>query len=161
MNTKQLWNALTLNPSTNSYFDGIFSIDTLNEIEEKPDLIICNTDPSYQPGEHWVLFFFDGNSVDFYDSLGREITYYGSVFIDFIQNFAHNFKQCVRRTQQIESDLCGHYCLYYAFVKSNGYSMEEIIDNMPSADDVINFVNKMFYICPQSNCPLLQHCSLC
>ena len=65
MNTKQLWNALTLNPSTDSYFDGIFSIDTLNEIEEKPDLIICNTDPSYQSGEHWVLFFFDGNSVDF------------------------------------------------------------------------------------------------
>ena len=29
MNTKQLWIALTLNPKTNFYFDGIFSIDTL------------------------------------------------------------------------------------------------------------------------------------
>ena len=44
MNTKQLWIALTLNPKTNFYFDGIFSIDTLKDIKEKPSLIICNTD---------------------------------------------------------------------------------------------------------------------
>ena len=35
MNTKQLWNALCLNPITNKYFDGIFSSDTLKEISEK------------------------------------------------------------------------------------------------------------------------------
>ena len=40
MNTKQLWNALTLNPVTNNNFDGIFSIDTLKEIKEKPTLIV-------------------------------------------------------------------------------------------------------------------------
>ena len=57
MNTKQLWTALTLNPKTNFYFDGIFSIDTLKEIEEKPDLIICNTDPSDQPGEQPGICF--------------------------------------------------------------------------------------------------------
>ena len=45
MNTKQLWNALILNPVTNKYFDGIFSIDTLQDIKEKPTLIICKTDP--------------------------------------------------------------------------------------------------------------------
>ena len=73
MNTKQLWNALCLNPVPNKYFDGIYSSDTLKEIKERPDLIICNTDPSNKPGEHWVLFFFNQNSVDFFDSLGRDI----------------------------------------------------------------------------------------
>ena len=58
MNTKQLWNALCFNPVTNQYFDGIYSADTLKKkIREKPDLIICNTDPSNKPAEHWVLFF--------------------------------------------------------------------------------------------------------
>ena len=85
MNTKQLWIALTLNPKTNFYFDGIFSIDTLKDIKEKPSLIICNTDPSDEPGKYWVLFFFNEDSVDFYDSLGCDITYYGSEFIDFIK----------------------------------------------------------------------------
>ena len=46
MNTKQLYNALTLNAYTNKYFDGIYSIDTLKDINENPELIICNTDPS-------------------------------------------------------------------------------------------------------------------
>ena len=73
MNTKQLWNALTLNPVTNNNFDGIFSIDTLKEIKEKPTLIVCNT-----------------------DSLAHEITYYGSEFIYFVERFAYNFKYTVR-----------------------------------------------------------------
>ena len=73
MNTKQLWNALTLNPVTNNNFDGIFSIDTLKEIKEKPTLIVCNTDPSDKAGEHWVLFFFHDNTLDFYDSLAHSV----------------------------------------------------------------------------------------
>ena len=85
MNTKQLWSALTLNPVTNNYFDGIFSIDTLKDIKEKPTLIVCNTDPSDKVGEHWILFFFYDNTIDFYDSLGHDITYYGSEFIYFVK----------------------------------------------------------------------------
>ena len=117
MNTKKLWNALTLNPVTYNNFDGIFSIDTLKEIKEKPTLIVCNTDPLDKAGEHWVLFFFHDNIVDFYDSLAHEITYYGSEFIYFVKRFANNFKYTVRRTQPIKTDVCGHYCLYYAFKK--------------------------------------------
>ena len=161
MNTKQLWNALCLNPLTNNYFDGIYSSDTLKEIEGKPNLIICNTDPSTKPGEHWVLFFFNENSVDFFDSLGRDIKYYGSIFLDFIANFAYDYKQCLTRTQPIKSDLCGQYCLYYAFAKCNGLSMEDIIDNMPDYQYVVEFVNRHYYICPKYECGLLQCCNLC
>ena len=128
MNTKQLWNALILNPVNNKYFDGIFSIDTLQDIKEKPMLIICNTDPSYKPEENWVLFFFHDNSVDFFHSLGREIIYYGSEFTDFVKNFANDYnKYTVKQTQPIRSDVCGHYCLYYVFKKCNDMTMEEII----------------------------------
>ena len=54
-----------------------------------------------------------------------------SIFLDFIANFAYDYKQCIARTRPIKSDLCGQYCLYYAFAKCNGLSMEDIIDNMP------------------------------
>ena len=159
MNTKQLWNALCLNPVTNQYFDGIYSADTLKEIREKPDLIICNTDPSNKPGEHWVLFFFSDNGVDFFDSLGRDIKYYGSIFLDFIANFVTNYEQSLQRMQPLKSDLCGQYCLYYAFVKCNGLSMDEIIYNIPNYKDVVNFVNRLFYICPKYKCSLVQCCN--
>ena len=161
MNTKQLWTALTLNKVTNPYFDGVYSLDTLVNIKEKPQLIICNTQASDQSGEHWVLFFFEEDSVDFYDSLGKDIIEYGPSFITFIKNYTNNFKQCLGRTQPFESSLCGHYCLYYAYAKCNGYSMEKIIENIPSSEKVLNVVNKLFYICPYYNCPLLQYCVEC
>ena len=161
MNTKQLWTALTLNKATNPYFDGVYSLDTLVNIKEKPQLIICNMQASDQSGEHWVLFFFEEDSVDFYDSLGKDIIEYGPTFITFIKNYTNNFKQCLGRTQPFESSLCGHYCLYYAYAKCNGYSMEKIIEDIPSSEKVLNVVNKLFYICPHYNCPLLQYCVEC
>ena len=152
---------MCLNPVTNKNFDGIYSSDTLKEITQKPKLIICNTDPSNKPGKHWVLFFFSENSVDFFDSLGRDIKYYGSVFLDFIANFVSNYKQCLRRTQPIKSDLYGQYCLYYAFAKSNRLCMEEIISNLPNYEYVVNLVNRIYYICPKYECSLVQCCNLC
>ena len=56
MNTKQLWNALINNKVTEPFFDGIFPRDMLTIIENKLQLIICNTDPSFKKGEHWILF---------------------------------------------------------------------------------------------------------
>ena len=76
-------------------------------------MIICNTDPSNKAGEHWVLFFVRGKSVDFYDSLGRDINYYGSLFLDFIKNFAHDYKQCLRRTLK----LCTVYMFFVIIYK--------------------------------------------
>ena len=34
MNTKQLWRSLTYNIFTNPYFDGVYSIDTLKNINK-------------------------------------------------------------------------------------------------------------------------------
>ena len=68
MNTKQIWQALTCNTKTEPYFDGVFPINELKNIKDKPELIICNTDPSNKPGQHWVLFFFHNDTVDFFDS---------------------------------------------------------------------------------------------
>ena len=162
MNTKQLYNALTLNAYTNKYFDGIYSIDTLKDINEKPELIICNTDPSDKPGKHWVLFFFnDDESVDFYDSLGKDIKYYGSEFSDFVNKFAKSWYSCVERTQPLGTSLCGQYCLYYAYGKTQSCTMREIIDSMFSPELVVNFVNKKFYIHSRYNSIFLQNCVKC
>ena len=81
MNTKQLWNALVKNKATEPFFDGIFPRDMLTMIENEPKLIICNTDPSFKKGEHWVLFYFDENVVEFYDPLGKNIIFYGPEFM--------------------------------------------------------------------------------
>ena len=115
MNTKQLWQALTSNPITEPYFDGIFSVDTLKEIKTKPELIICNTNPSYKSGKHCLLFFFRNNTVNYYDSLGYDLDHYGEELTEFVKKFVKFYQSSKVRTQPKNSSLCGYYCLYLTF----------------------------------------------
>lgn len=162
MNTKQLWQALTNNTSTNEKFGGIFSYDTLKGINKRPQLIICNTDPSDKEGTHWILFFFHNEGMaEFYDSLGNDITFYGPKFLSFIEKYSTNYYQSLIRTQPLESDLCGYYCLYYALKRCHGYNMEHILNSMSSPQAVVKTVQKNFSYCDTSNCPLLQSCKKC
>ena len=39
--------------------------------------------------------------------------------------------------------------------------MQEIILDISNNDDVVDFVNKMFYICESLDCSLLQCCNRC
>ena len=39
--------------------------------------------------------------------------------------------------------------------------MQEIILDISNNDDVVDFVNKMFYICESLQCSLLQYCNQC
>lgn len=159
MNTKQLWQALSENSETDKYFDGVFPRDALKEIKQKPKLIICNTDPSDKPGEHWVLFFFDDeNNVEFFDSLGKRMDYYNSDLINFASKFAIYHKWCTKRIQPVNSDLCGHYCLYYAHKRCKGENMESIITSMKSPTSVLKYVKKYFKICKSNSC-IFQCCN--
>jgi hypothetical protein len=51
-------------------FQGVYSIDTL---PETPRLLVCNTDPSYKPGQHWVALYVDSRRRgEYFDSFGRK-----------------------------------------------------------------------------------------
>ena len=160
MNTKQIYQALSCNKYTNEYFNGVYSIDTLEEIEVKPNLIICNTDPSNKPGKHWVLFFFnnDDDNVEYFDSLGKGIENYGTEFVIFVKKFAKNITQSKQRVQAINTDTCGHYCLYYSYLRCKGKSMNYIVNKMLNMKNIKEIVNKLFVICKNSKCSMLQNC---
>ena len=158
MNTKQLWSALMYNPITEPYFDGIFPIDMLDEINKKPKLIICNTDPSFKKGQHWIVFYFNEDYVEFYDPLGNNISAYGPEFLDFILKYTEKYKCCKLRTQPYKSSLCGEYCLYFAYFRCNGMSMEKIISTMKSSHQVLDIVNDIFQLCKSSKCLFLHNC---
>ena len=151
MNTKDLWQALTCNPITDYYFDGIFPADALTEIKDKPELIICNTDPSTKPGKHWLLFFFYDDKVDFYDSLGKDLSQYGKEFNNLVNRFANFYQSTYIRTQPENTALCGYYCLYFAYKRCKGIKMDNIIKEMKSSKHVVNFVKQKFTFCNFEN----------
>jgi hypothetical protein len=51
-------------------FQGVYSIDTL---PETPRRLVCNTDPSYKPGQHWVALYVDSRRRgEYFDWFGRK-----------------------------------------------------------------------------------------
>ena len=110
-------------------------------------LIICNTDPSTKPGKHWVLFFFHNDTVTFFDSLGREMDYYGNEFINSAKRFSSKYQRSLIQTQPKNTSVCGQYCLYFAYKICNDEKMENIIKSMKSPQHVLNFVKRNFKFC--------------
>lgn len=75
---------------TSDVIRGIFSS---NMVSKYPAAYICNTDPSYLPGSHWVVFLmYSPIQSEFYDSSGISPVYFDSAFEMFLQN---KCKQCL------------------------------------------------------------------
>ena len=72
MNTLQLKRALEHNPSTKKIFGGVFAADELPKtFDTFPYGLVANTDPSTEPGTHWVAFYFPSRDKgEFFDSYG-------------------------------------------------------------------------------------------
>jgi len=52
-------------------FDGAFSVDNL------PDdlhLLVCNPDPSEEPGRHWIAIYIEDGRGEFFDPFGHDLT---------------------------------------------------------------------------------------
>ena len=58
MNTLQLERALKHNTFTKKIFVGVFAADALPTLNTFPSGFVANTDPSTEPGTHWVAFYF-------------------------------------------------------------------------------------------------------
>jgi len=158
MNTKQIWQALAGNPVTSEFFEGVYASDTLKEIQKRPRLVVSNTDPSGRSGTHWVAFFFEGDNVDFFDSLGQLMSEYSPHFVNFSKQFASSFNYAKIRTQPINSDLCGYYCIYFAYHRCLGKSFESVIRALQkeTGASVKDFVGRNFCFCVDSDCKYLQ-----
>ena len=160
MNSKQLFFALHSNCTTQPFFDGVFARDQLEEIIMKPQLVIVNSEPSDSEGKHWVLFFFKGQSVDFFDSLGKDISAYHPDFANFIDRYSLQTNYLNVRIQPPRSSICGQYCLYYAYKCCQCYDMEEIVKSMECSEQVVSFVNRQFILCKNSLNKLQSACEM-
>ena len=163
MNTKQLYRALMQNPVTKNYFDGVYSKDTLEDIDSRPCLLITNTADSSHRGKHWVLFYFDAKKKqgEFFDSLGNDVNVYGKELVDFISRFSSSYVFTTTRTQPKNTSLCGVYCLFFAYWKCQGKSFDDIVAKLlkMKPQKVCRFVNKIYALCDAFPSQLVQCCT--
>ena len=119
-------------------FCGVFAYDKfLSEKIEDGDecFYIVNTDPSWKKGVHWLLFYTRRNTLCFFDSLG----YYLKSYSELAKKFErYEIKENKFRTQSINSQACGMFCIYVAIKLYNHCKFEKILLEFSKTDYYCN-----------------------
>jgi hypothetical protein len=112
--------------------------DQLRTISSKTFAVICNNQPSTEGGMHWISFLKTGSSLEFFDSFGLPVEFYGSMFTDFIRNHGGKVKQSFTQFQSNSSDLCGGYSLYFLINRDRGLTYNDVIKSFSNNNTKVN-----------------------
>ncbi len=142
LSTKDILQGLISDPYAKRYFLGVFPRDKVPRITKYPSSLIVNTDKQGERGEHWLAIYVDKyKNCEFFDSFGLSEKDYG--FDGYIRTFSRNYTSNKLQMQDISSNACGYYCIYFILFKSRGLSLNEI-QNLFSRD---NFNFNDFLVC--------------
>lgn len=99
--------------------------------QQFPSCYVANTDNDSEPGEHWVAFYFPNeNEYEFFDSYGQPP--YTYQFPNLNSYMLSNYNSLI--LQSLTSNTCGHFCLYYLYSRSNGFSLRHIQNSFSKFD---------------------------
>ena len=127
--------------------------DLPNQLK-RPCSIIANTDPLHKPGEHWVALYLPphSKSVEFFDSYGLSPA---TLHKDFETFCSRQGNQTIYNNvclQNIDSQVCAHFCLFFLYSRRFGRSIQDILLNFSPHDKygneefVFNFVYRLHSI---------------
>lgn len=150
MNTQQIEYCLANNPLTQKIFQGVYAADLIPSFEKitKP-LLIVNTRESSHAGEHWVSFYINKKRrlIEIFDSSGQVTAKNNKYFSEYLtKNF--NGMRVKYNTQCIQhyfSNICGIYCIVYAFYRAKHTSFEKFL-HMFKTNDLHENDNKVIKI---------------
>ena len=131
MNTNELKRKLETSHVTSPFFLNVYALDQLpnKNLMQEPWLLVCNCCPIHLPGQHWIAMFKEQSTLDVFDSFGLPPNVYGlQSFLD--TQDANTIMYNNTKLQSIRSDVCGHYCLYFAYYRSLGESMHSIVKRL-------------------------------
>lgn len=100
---------------------------------------VANTDRAKQPGKHWVLFVASRTKgghiqLEYFDSYGLPMPMYADLYAACIRNHLLPYVSVVNivSLQDINSSVCGHYCLLFAHFRATGRSFKFIVNFLRS-----------------------------
>lgn len=134
-----------------SVFKGVVSADNFPKPPSGNDVFcfVSNTDCICNEGTHWIAFYRDQYGVGHYfDSFGmKPINNHKDIWIKYFQKVSpYGVEYYNRRIQNIISDNCGQFCIYY-LIKRYSHDPSVISDNMlmdkVTDDVVVRYVNRI------------------
>ena len=107
-------------------FRGVYSRDDLPSKILKNKVGIVNLDSKIGPGTHWVAYRNAEKGAEYFDSFGM------IMLNDVMKYLITSGKQIFYsgdEIQEIDSVLCGYWCLYYLIERQKGIPMLSVIHN--------------------------------
>ena len=96
-------------------------------VKKKPRCYVVNTDRCGNPGLHWTVFYFPQRGpAEFFDSLGNPPEHYHRRFKGVLMANGPRYSYLKNRLQDLDSNVCGHYCIYFVQQRSRGRTMKDI-----------------------------------
>ena len=140
MNTLEIDTILRDDKRTAKAFKGVYTSNELPIRTTTDSLYVCNTDPSDQPGTHWIVVYIDKQRrADYFDSFGMAPTV--KEIKHFLNENSIKWIYNVEPVQEITSDACGHHCIFFAVHRCIGFDMKSIVDmytkNKSFNDDIV------------------------
>ena len=141
---------LNRDASTKKFFLNVFAHDQLpsQKIECDTWLLVCNCCPIEMPGLHWIAIFKKDEIIEVFDSYGQSPDSYNlNPFLKKQRAKRHIYN--TTRVQALDSEVCGQYCLFFAYWRCRGVSFKTVLnDNWFSSDYVENdkFVNNFYEV---------------
>ena len=107
---------------------------------------ICTSWESHLGG-HWILIMHHGKyNIEYFDPLALPLSHYPECLINIIYTYTHNNL----RVQNMQSFMCGQFCLYVALKRLSGISLWDIQNQLlfygSAKDDYI-----ITYLCKMEN----------
>jgi hypothetical protein len=122
MNTEEIKLFLNSDTACRRVFQCVFSSDML---PQNPRLLVCNTDPSTKPGQHWIAIHVDENGCgEYFDSFGQSPN---KVFEDYMNKYSCKWIFNNRPLQSIISNFCGVYCCFYCMFRCRGIDLPGVV----------------------------------
>ena len=112
-------------------FRGVFMRDSLPAKPKREESAIVNLNRSDQRGSHWVCYYKRGLNRIYFDSFGQ-------ITPIEIQNYLKRRKEqgigVIHRNtdivQPINTNICGHLCLFVIKALSSGWSFQQILNRL-------------------------------
>ena len=141
MNSDQLQCVINCDHILSKYIKGVFPSDRVPiYLRSTPGGIICNNQPHYMRGEHWIsLFITPERTGEFFCSLGFPIEHYSTYFKDFF--YRNGVKHIISNTKRLQCEncsTCGYWVLYYLVNRSRNISMFDIVNEFDHSRTHVN-----------------------
>ena len=118
-------------------FRGVISRDQIENVINKTGYYIVNLNDSTQPGSHWVVIHVrpGAKPLEYFDSFGMNAP---NEVVELTDTLGVKYIYNSTQYQDLNSVLCGYWCLYFVNESRKGKAYYDIIKPFSFTDTQFN-----------------------